>query len=410
MNILSALTAIATRRSALAAAMAGLALATFAPRAEAADPNELVWSIHVDMTGPASYSGAAQAASFKDYAEWINAKGGIRGRKVRLILSDTTFQPAVAVAGFKKVTAEEKPVYVTGDSTAMIKAISPENNTTYKILMTSGSLATEFDDSAAFPYHFMAGAPYGPQLEMLLRYIKSTHKTGTPTLAIVHSNIALGRDGIDFAVATAKKLGVEVKLVQQTKFVEADVSPYALALRQAKPDYVIFHGYAYAVWPEIMRLVRDYGLKDTKFLASVWQMEREKVMELGPIADGLIGVSPFAFSTTGPDAGPTMKIIDDILRKKNPAYSGYPPIGYVQSWMNAMIATRAIEITLDAGKPLDGDNLAAALHTIKNWDTGGIFGVPVAFTGQKIGVGRVYRWNAGKAWTPEPVSDWLRVE
>ena len=107
------------------------------------------------------------------------------------------------------------------------------------------------------------------------------------------------------------------------------------------------------------------------------------------------------------ESEPMLAAIDQMQRKRNPKFDGYPPIGYVQSWTNAMMATKAIELTVDAGKPLTGDNLADALRGLKNWDTGGIFGVPVSVTGQKIGVGRIYRWNAKAAWTPEPVSDWL---
>ena len=394
-----------TRRHALAGATLAAGTALNTRTARAAD-EELVFSIHVDLTGPASYSGGKQAEGFKDYVEWINAKGGIRGRKVRMLLSDTTFKVDVAVAGFKKVLAETKPIFLSGDSTAMIQAITPENNATHKILMTSGSLATEFDDTAKFPYHFLAGSPYGTQMELLLIHIKATHKgSAPPSVAIVHSSIPLGRDGIEKAREVAGRLGIDLKLVQQTKFIEADVGPFALALRQARPDYCIFHGYAFSVWPEVVRLVRDYGLK-TQFLGTIWTMEREQIMQLTDVTDGYMGVSPYVFSSAD-TSKPMLAAIDQMQRKRNPKFDGYPPIGYVQSWTNAMMATKAIELTVDAGKPLTGDNLADALRGLKNWDTGGIFGVPVSVTGQKIGVGRIYRWNAKAAWTPEPVSDWL---
>ena len=53
----------------------------------------------------------------------------------------------------------------------------------------------------------------------------------------------------------AKELGIEVPLIQQTKFVETDVSAFALAIRQAQPTHVIHHGYSYAVWPEMLPAV-----------------------------------------------------------------------------------------------------------------------------------------------------------
>lgn len=393
----------------LAAVLGGAALVVAAAGASAQSKKELVWSVHVDITGPASYSGAQQAAGFKDYVAWKNTQGGIRGRKIRLILTDTTFKPAVAVAGFKKVLAESKPVYVSGDGTAMIKAITPENNSTHNILMTSGSFATQFDNPKSYPYHFMGGPSYGDMMEILLIYIKQQHKgAGKPSVAIVHSNLTFGRDPIQRAREVAKRLGIEVKLVQQTKFNEAAVGPFSLAIRRVRPDYVIFHGYAFSVWPEIMRQVQDYGLK-SKFMGTVWAMDRAKVAKIGPAADGYMGVQPFPYKTTDVK-GSMMKVITELHKKKNPKYDGYAQLGYMQSWMNAMIATKAIELTLDAGKEPNAKNMAMALRNLKNWDTGGLYGKPVSFRGQKIGVGRIYRFNAKKDWTPEPISDWIEVK
>lgn len=398
-----------TKTGRLAALIGGAALAAFASGALAQAKKELVWSVHVDITGPASYSGAQQAAGFKEYVEWKNSQGGIRGHKIRLILTDTTFKPAVAVAGFKKVLAEDKPIFVSGDSTGMIQAITPENNSTHNILMTSGSFATQFDDPKKYPYHFMGGPTYGDMIEILMIYIKQQHKgSGNPSLAIVHSNLAFGRDPIPRARAVAKRLGIDLKLVQQTKFNEAAVGSFSLAVRRVRPDYVIFHGYAFSVWPEIMRQVQDYGLK-TKFMGTVWAMDREKVAKIGPAADGYMGVQPFPFKTT--DAkGAMLKVITELHKKKNPKYDGYAQLGYMQSWMNAMIATKAIEMTLDAGQELTAANMSAHLRKLKNWDTGGMYGEPVSFRGQKIGVGRIYRFNMKKDWTPEPISDWISVK
>ena len=52
--------------------------------------------------------------------------------------------------------------------------------------------------------------------------------------------------------------------------------------------------------------------------------------------------------------------------------------------------------------------MKAALESIANWDTGGIFGVPVSLKGHSIPVGRVYRANA-QAKTIEPASDWITI-
>ena len=390
-------------------ALGALALMVIGSSGLATAADEIVWSVHVGITGPAACSGAKQAEGIQDYVAWKNAHGGIRGRMIKLLMTDTTFQPAEAVAGFKRVLSNYKPVYVSGDGTAMTKALNAENNSTYDILMTSGSFGTEFDDTKNYPLHFMAGPSYGDQIEIALKYVRSQYTgTRTPKVAMVHSNIAFGRDPIERLQEVAKRLKIDVALIQQTKFVETDVSAFALAIRQARPDFVVFHGYAFSVWPEIMRQVREYGL-DTKFLGTIWAMDRIKVMEIGPAADGYMGVQPYPYSTAG-RSELILKEIDKILRDKDPKYDGHAQIGYFHSWANALLATKAIEMAIDKGQPLTGTNLANNLRTVKDWDTGGVFGTKVSVTGQKIGVGRIYRWNAKKDWTPEPVSDWITVD
>src|SRR6478609_7211523 len=229
-------------------------------------------------------------ASAADDLNWINASGGIRGRKVNVTLNDSTFKVDVAVANVKKALAQGRVDYLFGESTGMIQAITPENNSTNKILMTSGSFASELADEKAYPYHFVPGATYGAQLKMLVQYIKQSSGSKPAKLVVVHSSTAMGRDGIDDAVKAAEAAGIQVALVQQTKFVETDVSAFALAIRQAKPTHVIHHGYSFAVWPEIVRLVRDYGMDDVVFLGTIWQSERAKVVAMPDVAEGLVGV------------------------------------------------------------------------------------------------------------------------
>lgn len=373
-------------------------------RAQAND--DLNWSIHCDLTGPAAEGGKFQGDGFTAYARWINAQGGIRGRKVNLTINDSTFKVDVAVANLKKALAAGRIDYMFGESTGMIQAISPENNSTHKIFMTSGSFASELADEKNFPYHFVPGATYGAQMIMLVDYIKQSAGSAPAKLAIVHSSTGMGRDGIDGAVEHAKELGIEVVLVQQTKFVETDVSAFALAIRQAQPTHVIHHGYSYAVWPEIIRLVRDYGMDDVVFLNTIWESERAKLLEMKDVADGLVAFRVWNDDTVNP-SGPTMETLGEICREMYPNFSGYVRDGFLDAWMSAMMAQRAFEIVIDAGAEINGDNLSDALRTVRDWDTGGIIGKPVSIENQQIGFGRLATYDVEKD-DMVFLSDWMR--
>lgn len=399
-----------TRRRFLKATSATAAVGAFGSfnilKARAAD--DLNWSIHCDLSGPAAEGGKFQGDGFVQFANYINSNGGIRGRKINLTVNDSTFKVDVAVANLKKALAQGRVDFMFGDSTGMIQAVSPENNATHKILMLSGSFASELADEKAYPYHFVPGATYGAQLKMLVDYIKSSSGSNPARLAVVHSTLPMGRDGIDDAVAHAQEIGIEVPLVLQTKFAEADVSAFALAIREAQPTHVIHHGYSFAVWPEVVRLVRDYGMTDTVFLGTIWQTEREKVVAMPDVADGLVGIKVWNDDTNNP-AGPMMQTIGDAIRKDNPNWSGYVRLGFLDAWISGMLAAKATELTIDAGKEVNGDNLAEAMRSIRDWDTGGLIDVPVSITNQQTGMGRVIRYTKESNFDQEPLTDWLKV-
>lgn len=395
------------RRTFLKATGAAAAISTLGIGAARA-AEDLNWSIHCDLTGPAAEGGKAQGDGFVAYAKWINDQGGIRGRMVNVTLNDSTFKVDVAVANVKKALAQGRVDYLFGESTGMIQAITPENNATNKILMTSGSFASELADQVNYPYHFVPGATYGAQLRMLVDYIKSSSGDKPAKVAFIHSSTAMGRDGIDDAVAHAKELGIEVPLIEQTKFVETDVSSFALAIRQAQPTHVIHHGYSLSVWPEIIRSVRDYGMDDVVFLGTVWQSEHAKIGDLKDVADGLVGIRVWNDDTNNP-AGEMVKLMGDMVRASDPDFSGILRLGYIDAWISAMMATKAFEMVMDAGQEVNGDNLAAAMRSIKDWDTGGIVGAPVTITDQQIGIGQVIKYTKESNYEPQPMTDWIKV-
>jgi len=191
-----------------------------------------------------------------------------------------------------------------------------------------------------------------------------------------------------------------------TKPGSVDVSAEVIKLRRKRPDYVIFHGYILSPINEFMVQMRQMGL-DTKFMGTFWSSDKLIIEKMGKDADGYMGVMPYNYFDTE-DTGPMLEAMREQARKSDPKQA-YRPTPYVQGWFNAMVWTEVVKRTLDAGKPLTGENLKAALESIKDWDTGGIIGVPVTVKDHSFPVGRIYRVNAA-AGRFEPVSDWIHLD
>jgi branched-chain amino acid transport system substrate-binding protein len=245
----------------------------------------------------------------------------------------------------------------------------------------------------------MAGPDYSEQIGILLRHI-AKEKPGAK-VAIVYSDSEFGRDPVDEFRSTAKKLGLTVAAEIQTAPGSVDVSTEVIKLRRSDPDYTIFHGYILAPIPEFVTQMKKSGAK-SHFMGTFWTMDSSTVMKLGEAGDGFMGVMPYRYYYDTSAKSPML----DKIRQMRPEYQS---TAYMQGFLTTMLFVEAAKRTVGAGKPLDAKNLKAALNSIKNFDTGGVIGVPITIRGNSIPVGRIYKADM-KAKTMVPASDWIHLE
>lgn len=386
----------------LGAALGSLTLATGllgAPQARAQANEDIVLGGSIPMTGVFAFAGIGIDAGIKDYVKIVNDAGGIHGRKIRYVPEDTGYKVDASVAAFKKITSQNKVNLYYGDSTGFSKTINPELERNGQILMAGASFATEINNPEKYPYQFLVGPDYTEMFGILLRHIAKT-KPGAK-VAFVYSDSEFGRDPIDESRALAKKLGLTVAAEIMTPPGSVDVSAEVIKLRRAAPDYTIFHGYVLAPIPEFIIQGRKMGMK-SEFMGTFWTMDNSMVMKMGEAAEGFMGVMPFNYYYDTSTKAPML----EKIRQMRPEYQS---TAYMQGFLTAMLMTEAVKRTLDAGKPLNGKNLKAALNSIKDFDTGGIIGVPITIKGNSIPVGRVYRADV-KQQKMLPASDWIVLE
>jgi branched-chain amino acid transport system substrate-binding protein len=388
-----------------AAAMLAVALGVAcAPPALLADESELVVGAVAPLTGIYAQAGALGRIGMDAYVGYVNATGGIDGRQLRVVLHDSGSVPEQAVAVFKQIMAEEENVVAFyGDSTTFMKLSAPEVNERYQILMGGSSMATELADPDKYRYHFMTGPTYADMIGMLLEHIAAEREAGAaaPRVVLFYSNIDFGLDPIPASRERAERLGIDIVEEIETAPMGVDVAPAVLKLRRANPDYVIFHGYATTVWPEVMKQALQSGV-DAMFMGTFWAMEPLIIRQLGPLADRYMGVFPYRYYWEQADSA-TLRLMKQVTKQE------YLPTFALQAWFSGMIMHEVIKRTLDAGMELTGDNLKATLDGIEDWDTGGLIGVPVSFKNGSIPVGRIYQGNSATG-LMDPVSDWIVLD
>lgn len=375
---------------------AGLCLAmALAPLSQAQEDNEIVIGGSIPMSGVFAFAGVGIHAGIGDYVKIVNEQGGVAGRKLRYVPEDTGYKVDVSVAAFKKITSQNDVNLYYGDSTGFSKTINPELERAGNILMTGASFATEINDPEKFPSQFLVGPDYTEMFGILLKYI-AQEKPGA-TVAFVYSDTEFGRDPIETSRERAKELGLKVGAEIMTAPGSVDVSTEVLKLRRANPDYTIFHGYVLAPIPEFIAQGRQMGLK-SRYMGTFWTMDNSTVMKMGENADGFMGVMPFRYYYDE-EAAPML----DKIRAMRPEYQS---TAYMQGFMAAMLMTEAVRRTLEENKPLTAQNLKSSLQSIRDFDTGGIIGIPISVKGNSVPVGRIYRADyASKKMVP--ASGWI---
>src|SRR5271157_781819 len=102
-----------------------------APAAKAAEPIKI--GAIFAVTGPAANLGAPEQKTAQMLVDEINAKGGVKGQKLVLVIKDSQSKPENAVSFAKQLIEEEKVFAIIGPSTTgetmQIKALCDENKT-----------------------------------------------------------------------------------------------------------------------------------------------------------------------------------------------------------------------------------------------------------------------------------------
>ncbi|MFJ1298418.1 ABC transporter substrate-binding protein [Pseudomonadota bacterium AL_CKDN230030165-1A_HGKHYDSX7] len=376
------------------APLAAAAALGHAATAQAAD--DIVIGGSIPLSGVFAFAGQGIHAGIGDYVKMINEQGGVKGRKVVYVPEDTAYKVDASVAAFKKITSQNKVNFYYGDSTGFSKTINAELDRAGTMIMSGASFATELNDPKKYPNQFMLGPDYTEMFGILLRYI-AKEKPGAK-VAFVYSDTEFGRDPIASSRGVAEKLGLKVATEIMTPPGSVDVSTEVIKLRRADPDFTIFHGYVLAPIPEFVGQGKRMGLK-TRYMGTFWTMDNSTVMQMGEDAEGFMGVMPYRYYYDDSEKAPML----EKIRAMRPQYQS---TGYMQGFLAAMLFTETAKRTLDAGKDLTAANMKATLDGIKDFDTGGIIGVPITIKGNSIPVGRIYRADT-KQKKMVPASDWI---
>jgi branched-chain amino acid transport system substrate-binding protein len=217
----------------------------------AEDPFEI--NAMVSLSGPLALIGKEEADSLRGAEAVANKTGGIRGRRIKMVINDVQTNPVIAVQVANQLLAKRVAIILGPDTTGGAAAIEP--------LVKDQVVLYAFTPSihpAPGSYIFSSFISTRDLAVAGLRFLR---KRGVKRLAVINSTDTAGVDNLDqvrAAVALPENRGVE--LVASEQFTQADVSVAGqiARLRAANPQavYIQTTGTGFGT---VLRAMHDTG-------------------------------------------------------------------------------------------------------------------------------------------------------
>ena len=298
----------------------------------------------------------------------VNAKGGIDGRKIKLIKGDDACEPKQAVSVANKFIEYHKVDAVVGHfcSSSTIPASAIYNDA--KVVMITPASTNPAVTGRGFKMVFRTCGRDDQQGEVAAHFIAKTLKA--KKVAIVHDKDTYGQGLADETKKNLRKAGIKEVLYEGLTRGEKDFSALVTKIKAKKADVVYFGG-IHVEAGLLVKQMRQQGLK-SHFVSGDGIVSEEFVIVAGgaKFAQGV-----YMTFSSDPRKRPAGKQVVKSFRK-----DGYEPEGYTLYSYAAMQALQAALQKVKAKKgKFDGMKMAKWLKSnkvstvlgTKDWDKHG---------------------------------------
>src|SRR6058998_1907312 len=337
-----------------AGALAGVALAQ---ESRGVSKTEIVLGMHTDLSGPAATYGVSSTNAVKMRFDELNDKGGVHGRKIKLIVEDTQYQVLWAVqAGAKLIHRDHIFAMVAGLGT-------PMNNALFRD-MFDANVPSLFPLSAARsmfePFHklkFYGAATYVDQVRAGISYFVT--KKGKKAVCAMYQDTDFGKEVLDGIQVQVEKMKIKLAETTTHKPTDQDFTAQITKLKAAGCDLVVL---GTIVRDSIVpyATARKIGWTDVDFLGSAATYDLFVAAAQGGVTEGLyaMGLTDMPYRDT---LSPAAQAWFDRYKDR---YKIEPNIGAVYGHVAADLTVVALEKT---GPELTVDNFVRALESIRGY-------------------------------------------
>jgi branched-chain amino acid transport system substrate-binding protein len=315
--------------------------------------SEVVFGGAISQTGRFAEPAGRQVNSIKMWVDEVNARGGVLGRKIKLVLLDDKSDTQTAVKLYEKLITEDKvDVLLAPYSSAITEAVANINER-YKMPFVAYGAASSpiWEKGRKYIFSIVAIAEdYQKGAVHLAKQI------GVQRVAIIGEDSLFPRQSGIGARQWADKLGIQVVLEENYPQKQTDFTALLQKIRAAGADAILSNSY-FADAAAQVRQMRELNLNFKLFSSTVGPALPNFPEQLGATAEYVLGFSqweplPQVLKLPG------MKEFIEVYEKRFGEKPNYHAGG-------AYGALQATEAAVKKAGSFDGDKIRDALATME---------------------------------------------
>ncbi len=330
----------------VAMAVSALALAAFVTGCAKKDAGVIKIGVAGAHSGDLASYGLPTVNAANLVIDEVNAKGGINGRKVELVIVDDQCKPELATNAASKLVSDGVVAvigHICSGATKSALGIYKDSNV---VCISPSATNPPLTQSGEYPNFFRTIAPDDAQAKLAVTFIKDTLKLNS--LAVLHDKGDYGKGFADLVKQFAEEAGLKVVLFEGVNPGAPDYSAVVNKIGNAAPDGVVWGGYH----PEASKLVqqmRDKGI-NIPFISDDGVKDNTFIEVAGKYAEGVYA--------TGPMDTSSLPIAVKAIEGHKAKYGEEPGAFFKEAYA----ATLAIVNALEKSKSTDYEAITKALR------------------------------------------------
>ncbi|MES2053574.1 MAG: ABC transporter substrate-binding protein [Pseudomonadota bacterium] len=321
---------------------------------------EIVLGQSLGLTGPLAQLAPDIVNGANVYFDSVNAKGGIFGRRIRLVTLDDGYQPANTLKTARQLVEDDRVFALlnltgTDNVVGILPMLAKEKPPVPLFAPFTGADVLRVPVTG---HVFHVRASYADETEKLVQHLTTV---GVQRIGVLWINNGFGKEGLAGVEKAMHKRGLKLYANAPVQPDASDVDKAVATLHDTRPEVIIM----ITTGVPTVSFIKAYNKvrKGMRFYALSVMGTQATLRALGPDGIGVVvtSVVPFPWSQSNPVANEYRSAM------KNAGYDNLSFLGF-ESYINAKVLVEGLR---GAGKDLTRPKFVNALEQMRQLNLGG---------------------------------------